>query len=307
MLTLAGTQATAGLTETPVRLELLGQLGPQAPQALLELFERARSHRQAKPWVPAPTPKWLPRLKTYASRRSLSPQQVGIASGNFNPFRVVTAISSGFTPLQSSRQWRQLARVVAWEGVQMSKLKITSVLFGGLLAILTLAGPACADTMLDVPLVAGQITSVTYVGPDNADFIGTFSAEGAIGGPPFGSGELWDWLAFGPFNTSVCGSNIPGPCGGGRSSILFALSDGILLLTMSVHESCTFDGISVSSVCPDVPLSPYGSFEIDVPAASPGDLFLTPTPLPPTLPLFAAGLGAFGLLGWRRKQKAADV
>ena len=28
-------------------------------------------------------------------------------------------------------------------------------------------------------------------------------------------------------------------------------------------------------------------------------------PLPATLPLFAAGLGAMGLLGWRRKRKAA--
>jgi hypothetical protein len=31
---------------------------------------------------------------------------------------------------------------------------------------------------------------------------------------------------------------------------------------------------------------------------------LTPTPLPATLPLFATGLGALGLLGWRRKRKA---
>jgi hypothetical protein len=30
-----------------------------------------------------------------------------------------------------------------------------------------------------------------------------------------------------------------------------------------------------------------------------------PTPLPAALPLFATGLGALGLLGWRRKRKAA--
>jgi len=29
------------------------------------------------------------------------------------------------------------------------------------------------------------------------------------------------------------------------------------------------------------------------------------TPIPATLPLFATGLGAFGLLGWRRKRKNA--
>ena len=31
------------------------------------------------------------------------------------------------------------------------------------------------------------------------------------------------------------------------------------------------------------------------------------TPLPAALPLFASGLGALGLLGWRRKRKAAAV
>jgi hypothetical protein len=33
----------------------------------------------------------------------------------------------------------------------------------------------------------------------------------------------------------------------------------------------------------------------------------TATPLPATLPLFAAGLGALGLLGWRRKRKNATA
>jgi len=33
----------------------------------------------------------------------------------------------------------------------------------------------------------------------------------------------------------------------------------------------------------------------------------TATPLPAALPLFAAGLGAMGLLGWRRKRKAQTV
>ena len=31
------------------------------------------------------------------------------------------------------------------------------------------------------------------------------------------------------------------------------------------------------------------------------------TPLPAALPLFATGLGALGLMGWRRKRKAADI
>jgi len=31
------------------------------------------------------------------------------------------------------------------------------------------------------------------------------------------------------------------------------------------------------------------------------------TPLPATLPLFATGLGALGLIGWRRKEKATAL
>jgi hypothetical protein len=39
----------------------------------------------------------------------------------------------------------------------------------------------------------------------------------------------------------------------------------------------------------------------------PGRWTFTETPLPATLPLFATGLGALGLLGWRRKRKAQAV
>jgi hypothetical protein len=46
--------------------------------------------------------------------------------------------------------------------------------------------------------------------------------------------------------------------------------------------------------------------EIDFSAAAIGSS--TATPLPAALPLFATGLGALGLLGWRRKRKnAADI
>ena len=42
------------------------------------------------------------------------------------------------------------------------------------------------------------------------------------------------------------------------------------------------------------------NFVYDAPAAG-------NTPLPGALPLFASGLGALGLLGWRRKRKAAAL
>ena len=37
----------------------------------------------------------------------------------------------------------------------------------------------------------------------------------------------------------------------------------------------------------------------------PNEVNTTVTPLPATLPLFATGLGALGLLGWRRKRTTA--
>ena len=37
------------------------------------------------------------------------------------------------------------------------------------------------------------------------------------------------------------------------------------------------------------------------------EIFATTTPLPAALPLFATGLGALGLLGWRRKRKATAL
>ena len=36
-------------------------------------------------------------------------------------------------------------------------------------------------------------------------------------------------------------------------------------------------------------------------------LVLSLTPIPATLPLFASGLGAMGLFGWRSKRKTVDV
>jgi hypothetical protein len=45
-----------------------------------------------------------------------------------------------------------------------------------------------------------------------------------------------------------------------------------------------------------------GTWEVTIPGAT-----LAPTPLPGALPLFAAGWGAFALVGWRRKRKATRL
>ena len=57
----------------------------------------------------------------------------------------------------------------------------------------------------------------------------------------------------------------------------------------------------------------FDSFQFDAtdamgnvsePATATIDVTATTTPLPAALPLFATGLGALGLLGWRRKRKS---
>ncbi len=45
-----------------------------------------------------------------------------------------------------------------------------------------------------------------------------------------------------------------------------------------------------------------GAIEVTI-----NDGSLSSTPLPAALPLFATGLGALGLLGWRRKRKTPAV
>jgi hypothetical protein len=46
-----------------------------------------------------------------------------------------------------------------------------------------------------------------------------------------------------------------------------------------------------------VQVSPFAAEHLELPTP--------PTPLPAALPLFATGLGALGLFGWRRKRKPA--
>ena len=76
------------------------------------------------------------------------------------------------------------------------------------------------------------------------------------------------------------------------SSTLGQLADGTYMADepdISNNGTIVFRGVSG----PDG----AGIYEIAAPA----------TPLPATLSLFATGLGAFGLLGWRRKRKARAI
>lgn len=99
---------------------------------------------------------------------------------------------------------------------------------------------------------------------------------------------------------------------------LFSLSDGFIpgdLYTVNWTGTTSGSATSVFPLFPTPFLNPvgpdegyfagpwldttYSHLQLDFGPAS--------TPLPAALPLFASGLGAMGLLGWRRKRKNATV
>ena len=68
-------------------------------------------------------------------------------------------------------------------------------------------------------------------------------------------------------------------------------------LTPAQAEAILFAGMEAGNAYLNIHSSTFPSGEIRG--------YLPAVPLPSTLPLFATGLGALGLLGWRRKKKAA--
>jgi hypothetical protein len=78
-------------------------------------------------------------------------------------------------------------------------------------------------------------------------------------------------------------------------------------VVMDASAQAAFDHSAVAMVDPYFDLSdlPDGvTFEI---SNGIGNALPNATPIPAALPLFASGLGALGLLGWRRKKKAAAL
>ena len=85
------------------------------------------------------------------------------------------------------------------------------------------------------------------------------------------------------------------------------LQYGEVLPTDGIFNSQTLGGFEFldSSVDPKTSIS-WIAFEGDA-SGSFGIQGVAATPLPAALPLFAGGLGALGLLGWRRKRNAKAV
>jgi hypothetical protein len=114
---------------------------------------------------------------------------------------------------------------------------------------------------------AGHSATATQTGTYEAKYSGTYL--GCSGKSGMGQSDCVDWT--GSNGTST-----------GKVTDVLNFGDGTILdITLYNAE--------------DWAITPKISFDLD------------PTPLPATLPLFMSGLGALGLLGWRKKREAFAI
>jgi hypothetical protein len=193
-----------------------------------------------------------------------------------------------------------------------------ALVLGGWLAVTAIClsfAPARAATVFDLngtffdgSAVSGTLTIDTTAGvvdAANLSYLGnTYSTILTL--PPLGQG---------PFSGVTAPGQTPVPVGYGvdigTSAAALPRID-ILIPGTSVVDSlvsyvggplCSFD----AECGPDQQLNTYLSAFHSTSCAVVGLETGALTPLPAALPLFAPGLGAMGLIGWRRKRKAQAV
>jgi hypothetical protein len=201
-------------------------------------------------------------------------------------------------------------------------VSITSQAFTGSAPLEVTPAPASTSGSFSQS-VSGSIFAVelspyaanTGSGPDGsaAAANATYSVLGAGGGPVstatynvnstsltllWGSPDPYNEIAFftGPNGTGslidVIGGNTTNYNGSNLSCFASTCTDTLFDLVTFAVSSGTIGSIILTDA--------GAAFEFGFSAATPVD----PTPLPAGLPLFATGIGALGLLGWRRKRKS---
>ena len=123
-----------------------------------------------------------------------------------------------------------------------------------------------------------------------------------VNGSPVSGSNGWLWRQNQPVTFSPNGS----PVTGTMASMTVDGTGGDIVYTISDYSALSLDGdiaISWAMTCAnDIIQGTTTGFPVLGPPGHMGA-----TPLPAALPLFATGLGAMGLLGWRRKRKNAAV
>jgi hypothetical protein len=91
------------------------------------------------------------------------------------------------------------------------------------------------------------------------------------------------------------------------TSMIFFIPTGVVNIEFTVSANFYVEcfGGGYSGNCDSNEASIVGTPTYELELSVPDGLCLEATPLPATFPLFATGLGAMGLFGWRRKRKGA--
>jgi hypothetical protein len=144
------------------------------------------------------------------------------------------------------------------------------------------------DALFGHGTVTGEVEGLSdnSTGPASAVFLDSFSSDfGSICSTPCNT-MASPWVVFSNF---------------------FTVSNGQV-------KFGDFDSINFSNLAEFSFFGQFGPFfgdlhhqSIDASGRMTFSPVTSPTPLPAALPLFATGLGALGLLGWRRKRKARAV
>ena len=178
----------------------------------------------------------------------------------------------------------------------------------GLVAFFGLSGQASANTVItyDIGTMTATYTAGlvdTLTGTFTVDFTANMltAFDITITGPvtPGGTSPEVFSTTNSLSSTLVSGQNPTSIPAGMTLSLVFQNALGTVDLITGANFSAGAVGFFLNSMSVTGTATPQG-VSTDITTSS-----VVTTPLPAALPLFATGLGSLGLLGWRRKRKAA--
>jgi hypothetical protein len=157
------------------------------------------------------------------------------------------------------------------------------------------------DEMLRPKCMIAACAFALSIGAANADTIDAFDVQGTLPG-----GSLSGTVLFDETNPSLSTAAITDFPANSFFDVFVSID--IPLGVLKVQDNNAGDSLDGDTLTIDFSGSSItdGSLTDSSGLKTPLDLggTITETPLPAALPLFASGLGALGLLGWRRKRKA---
>ncbi len=173
--------------------------------------------------------------------------------------------------------------------------------------------------MYIIPGAALTLSGITQLSADYNMLAGTFAG----GAPRFGIADNADNQVWAYWGTPIGGGSFanPNPDGTwGNTGNLAGSTDVRFYSNGFGGYTSTYPGDTWAQLLANVGLTSVAYVVLDLDAGFAGDQHMlvnnftvngdvfaaaAPTPLPAALPLFASGLGAMGVLGWRRKRKKA--